>query len=103
MAEALVMLATSLRSGRNSTNIQWDAHKTRTWLNNAHDTGQEYTCKTVVGMDRAKQYITSGHTFGKWFGRFMKGARMRMGMIRKQNEALTSALVMAVCAVAEAR
>jgi hypothetical protein len=59
MAEALVMLVNSLRSGRNSTNIQWDTmRKTRTWLNNTDDSGQEYTCKTVVRMDRAKQYIT---------------------------------------------
>jgi hypothetical protein len=101
--EALVMLATSLRSGRNSTNIQWDTMRsTRTWLNNAHDAGQEYTCKTVVRMERAKQYIMSGHTSGKWFGQFMKGARMRMGMIHKQNEALTSTLMIAVCAEAEA-
>jgi hypothetical protein len=104
MAEALVTLMTSLRSGRHSTNIQWDTmRKTRTWLNNAHDAGQEYTCKTVVGMDQAKQYIMSGHTSRKWFGQFMKGAHLRMGMICKQNEVMTSALVMAVCAVAEAR
>jgi hypothetical protein len=88
MAEALVTLATSLRSGRNSTNIQWDTmRKTRTWLNNTDDSGQEYTCKTVVRMDRAKQYITLRHTSGKWFGQFMKGACMRIGMICKQNEA----------------
>ena len=96
MAEALTTLVTSLRPGRNSTNIQWDTMwKTRTWLSNAHDAGREYTCETVVGMDRAKQYVTSGHTSGKWFGRFMRGARLRMGMIRKQNEALTSVLAMA--------
>ena len=57
----------------------------------------------MVGLDRAKQYVTTGHTSGKWFGRFMKGSRMRMGMIRRQNEALTSALAMAVCAEAETR
>jgi hypothetical protein len=71
------------------------------WLNNAHDVGSEYMCETVVGMDRAKQYVTSGHTFGKWFGRFMRGARLRMGMSRRQNEALTSVLAMAVCKAAE--
>ena len=61
----------------------------------------KYSCETVVGLDWAKQYVTTSHTSGKWFGWFMKGGRMRMGMIRKQNEALTSALVMAACAVAE--
>jgi hypothetical protein len=104
MAEALTTLVASLRPGRNSTNIQWHTmRKTRTWLSNAHDAGREYTCETVVGMDRAKQYVTSGHTSGKWFGRFMRGAHLRMGMIRKQNEALTSSLAMAVCEAAEAR
>ena len=104
MSEALVTIATSLRYGRNSKHIQYDTmRKTRTWLNNAHDAGQEYSCETVVGLDHAKQYVTTGHTSGKWFGRFMKGSRMRMGMIRRQNEALTSALAMAVCAEAETR
>ena len=104
MAEALTTLVTLLHPGRNATNIQWDTmRKTRTWLNSAHDAGREYTCETVVGMDRAKQYVTSGHTSGKWFGRFMRGARLRMGMSRRQNEALTSVLAMAVCKAAEAR
>ncbi len=77
--------------------------KTQTWLNNAHDAGQEYTCETVVGLDWAKQYVTTGHTSGKWFGRFMRGSRMRKGMIRRQNEALTLALAMTICAEAEGR
>jgi hypothetical protein len=104
MGEALTTLVTLLHPGRNSTNIQWDTmRKTRTWLSNPHDAGHEYTCETVVGMDRAKQYVTSGHTLGKWFSRFMRGSRLRMGMIRKQNEALTSVLALAVCEAAEAR
>ncbi len=56
MSEALVTLATSLRHGRNSKHIQYDTmQKTQTWLNNAHDAGQEYLCETLVGLDRAKQ------------------------------------------------
>jgi len=31
----------------------------------------------------------------------MRGARLRMGMVRRQNEALTSKLVLGVCAEAE--
>ena len=84
--------------------IQWDTvHKTRTWLNNVHDAGFEYSCEMVVGLDCTKQYVTNGHTSGKWFGRFMKGARMQMCMICRQNEALTSALANAICAEAEMR
>jgi hypothetical protein len=75
MGATLATLVTSLRAGRNSTNIQWDTmRKTRTWISNAHDAGQEYSCKLVVDLDRAKQYVTSSHTFGKWYGRFMRGA-----------------------------
>ncbi len=52
-------------------------------------------------MDQKKQYLSTGHTCGKWFSRFMRGARLRMGMVRRQNEALTSKLVLGVCSEAE--
>jgi hypothetical protein len=77
--------------------------KTRTWISNAHNTGREYSCKMVVGLDRSKQYVTSSHTFGNWYSHFMCGARLRMGMIWKQNKALTLKLALAVCTTAEAR
>jgi hypothetical protein len=93
MAAALPMLVPSLRAGRNSANIQWDTmRKTRTWFSNVHGGELEYSCEMVLGLDRTKQYVKSSHTFGKWFSRFMRGARLLMGVIRKQNEALTSAL-----------
>ncbi len=104
MAAVLATLVTSLRPGRNLVNIQWDTmRKTRTWIGNAHDAGREYSCKTVVGLDRTKQYVTSSHTFGKWFSHFMRGARLRMGMIQKQNKALSSRLALAVCETVEAK
>ncbi len=54
-----------------------------------------------MGLDQKKQYVSTGHTFGKWFARFMQGACLRMGMVRRQNEALTSKLVLGVCVEAE--
>jgi hypothetical protein len=102
MAIAITTVCTSLRPGRNSNHIQFETmRKTRIWLSNAHDAGREYLCETVLGFDNAKQYVTSGKTDGKWFKRFMRGARLRMGMVRKQNEALTSELALAVCRKAE--
>jgi hypothetical protein len=71
--------------------------KTQMWYGNVFDAGREYTYDIVVGLDQKKQYLPSSHTFGKWFGHFMKGARLRMGMIWRQNEALTSAMVLAMC------
>ena len=61
-----------------------------TWYANAYNAGENFSCETVVGLDQKKQYVSTGHTFGKWFSRFMRGARLRMGMVRRQNEALSS-------------
>jgi hypothetical protein len=71
------------------------------WYGNAFDAGREYTCDTVVGLDQKKHSLSSSHTFGKWFGHFMKGARLRMGMIRRRNKAPTSAMVLTMCTQAE--
>jgi hypothetical protein len=103
MIVAIVTLATSLCPGQNSTNIQQDMmRKEQTWISNAHDASREYLCKMIIGLNRTKQYVTSCHTFWKWFSRFMQGACLRMGMI-SENEALTSTLVLAVCRAAEAK
>jgi hypothetical protein len=76
--------------------------KTQTWYGNAFDAGINYSCKTVVGLDQRKQYVSNSHTFGKWFSHFMKGACLRMGMVCQQNEALTLMLVLAMCRAAKA-
>jgi len=67
MGAALATLVTSLRAGRNSTNIQVDTmRKTRTWISNAHDAGQEYSCESVVvwtgpnSMSRAATHLGNG-------------------------------------------
>ncbi len=102
MGVAILTVVTSLRAGINSSNIQYDTmRKTPTWYENAFDAGSEYTCDTVMGLVQKKQYLSSSHTFGKWLSRFMRGARLRMGMVRRQNEALTSELVLRMCSVAE--
>ena len=99
---ALTTVLASLRPGKHSSNVQFDTiRKTQTWYGNAYDAGENFSCETVVGLDQKKQYVSTAHTFGKWFTRFMRGARLRMGMVRRQNEALTSKLVLGVCAEAE--
>jgi hypothetical protein len=55
----------------------------------------------VVGLDQKKQYVSTGHTFGKWFSCFMRGARLCMGVVQQQKEALTSKLVLGICAKAK--
>ncbi len=78
MGVAILTVVTSLRAGQNSATIQYNTmRKTQTWYGNAFDAGKEYPCDTVVGLDQKKQYLSSSHTFGKRFSRFMKGARLR--------------------------
>jgi hypothetical protein len=101
---ALTTVLASLRPGKNAAYayVQFDTiRKTQTWYANAYDVGENFSCETVVGLDQKKQYVSTGHIFGKWFSRFMRGARLRMGMVRRQNEALSSRLVIGICAEAE--
>jgi hypothetical protein len=41
------------------------------------------------------------HMFGKWFAQFIRGAWLCMGMVHRQNKALTSKLVIGICSKAE--
>ena len=79
---ALTTVLALLRQGRNLTNVQFNTiRKTQTWYANAYDTVENFSCETVVGLDQKEQYLSKGHTFRKWFARFMRGARLRMGMV----------------------
>ncbi len=99
---ALTRVLASLRPGKNAANAQFDTiQKTQTWYANAYDAGENFSCKTVIGLDQKKQYVSMGHTLGKWFSCFMRGTHLRMGMVQRQNEALSSKLVIGICAKAE--
>jgi hypothetical protein len=79
---ALTTVLASLQPGKHCSHFQLDTiRKTQTWYANAYDAGENFSCETVVGLDQKKQYVSTGHTFGKWFARFMRGARLRMGMV----------------------
>ncbi len=99
---ALTTVLALLCPGKNSSNVQFDTiQKTQTWYANAYNAGENFSCKTVAGLDQKKQYISTGHTFGKWFAGFMRGVRLRMGLVWRQNKALISKLVLGMCAEAE--
>jgi hypothetical protein len=101
---AILTVFTLLRAGINSTNIQYNTmRKTPTWYGNGIDTSSNYMCDTVMGLDQKKQYLLSSHTFGKWFSCFMRGACLRMGMVPRQNKALTSELILGMCRETEGK
>ena len=77
MSAAITMLTASLRAGIYGSNIQWaTARKSRTWLRNLWNSA-----------DR------SSSTDGKWFCRFCRRMKWRMGEVKFQNEALTPDMV----------
>ena len=102
LGKALTMVLASQRPGKNAAYVQFDTiRKSQTWYANAYDAGENFSCETVVGLDQKKQYVSTGYTFGKWFSHFMRGTHLRMGMVRRQNEALSLKLVIGICAEAE--
>ena len=102
MNAALFTLNASLRPGKYADHLQPDSsRKTRTWYNNAHMAGKGYHTGTLYAKDEKKLHATSSPTAGEWFSRFVLGGKVRTGQTRKQNEAFTSALVLACCEVAE--
>ncbi len=75
--------------------------KTQMWCTNAYNAWEKFFCETIVRMDQKKQYVSMGHTLGKWFTRFMRGARFLMGMVHRWNKALTLMLVIGICGKVE--
>ena len=102
MGIALYTLQASLRKGRYSNYLQWDSmRKTPTWYANAYEAGTEYGNGSMMVQDDRKLFSTLCPSNGKWFSRFMRGAKLRMGVIRRQNEALTAMMILAVLQFAE--
>ena len=102
MACACITLNASNRVGRHQRTIQWDTmRKTPTWYSNAYEAGEGYGTEAIYSNNDKKVYASSAPTASRWFPRFMLGTKRRMGVCRKQNEAITVNQVMAVCEIAE--
>jgi len=104
MGLALITLNSSLRAGRNADTIQWDTmRKTPGWFFQVWEatTGGEEV--SIFAADNKKMYETDCITRSRWFSAFMLGAKKRMGVVRKQNEALSSKQLLALLEIAEAR
>ena len=95
MRVALATLGASLRKGIHTRNVQFETVRgTRTWYGNVYDAGAEYD-GTYLGVQGGKEVFASNSpTKKEWFRRFMRGLELRMGVVRIQNEALTSRQVL---------
>lgn len=102
MGIALVTLHSSLRKGKHANHLQWDSmRKTPTWANHAYEAIVGDEGGSIFASDNRKLYVADGSTRSRWFSSFILGAKRRMGIIRKQDEALTIAQLLLLLEVAE--
>ena len=102
MKPAMMTLNASLREGRYTSNLQYDSmRRTQTWFGNAHEAGESAGTESIFASDMKKLHVTEVPTASRWFPRFMLGAKRRMGVIRRQNEALTVHQILAMLEITE--
>ena len=102
MTCALITLNASMRTGTYTKHLQWDTmRRTPTWYNNSFAASEGTTAGSIWSGDERKLYGTSAPTASKWFSRFMLGAKRRMGVIRRQNEALTVPQLLGILRIGE--
>ena len=63
--------------------------KTASAYNNAFKAGEDFRAGYIYASYDKKMYESQAPTALKWFSRFMLGTKRRMGVIRKQDKALT--------------
>lgn len=102
MALALVLLHTSLRKGTYTDHLQFDTvRKTVSWAWQAWTAIERGEEGTVFASDDRTMHSCESPTRSKWFQRFVLGVKRRMGVVRKQDEAITSEQMKALLDVGE--
>ncbi len=102
MGVAIMTLNASLRKGKYADHLQWDSmRRTPTWYNNVFEAGEMYGEGTIYSSQDKRVHGSEASTVGRWFARMMLGAKRRMGVLRKQDEALSAEQLVKMCEVAE--
>jgi hypothetical protein len=102
MRMAIITLHSSLRPGKYADTLQWDTmRQTPTWYAHAHEAFTGGGDVSIFSADNKKMYETECVTRSRWFTAFLLGAKKRMGVTRKQNEALSSKQLLALLEVIE--
>lgn len=102
LSVALVMLQASLRPGKYSSYVQFDTvRKSRSCFTHAHHSAVHDAGSSLFVSDGKTMRTSTVPTRSRWFERFCLGMKRRMGVIRKQDEALSSEQVKAILVVAE--
>ena len=91
MGVACINLNMSLRKGRNGCHLQWGSMiKGTTAQANLYEAGVKGMGDTIYARDRKMFTETACPTRGPWFGKFMKGSKLQIGVIKKQDFGFTS-------------
>ena len=102
MKMACLSLDASLRKGRYADHLQYDSMRsTPGAISNMWRAGIDSMGGSVLAKDEKKLYVTSNPARTEWFERFMKGAKLRIGVIKRRNFALTSDMVHALLELLE--
>ena len=90
MTLVIIALGASMRPGDYCQNVQVDiVHKTTSWYDNAHNVGAAHL-EASLGDDK------SFASASEWYMRQAGEMKLRMGVVRFQNDALTSLMVLAL-------
>ena len=90
MNPATLNLLASLRQEKYTNHLQWDTlRKTTSVYNNFYEAIGWSLLDTAMGNGEKILYLTECPTYTKWFSRFMRGMRLRMGEERRKNALLT--------------
>lgn len=102
MGIALVLLHASLRKGNYAKHLQFDTtRKTASWAWHAWTAILREEDESIYASDEKTMHASASPTRTKWFQRFVLGVKRRMGVMRKQDEALSSEQVIALQEVGE--
>lgn len=94
MVAAILTLSASLRKGIYCKHVQPDtARKTSAWYGNAHDAGAGYV---GLAIGHRGSFASDSPTTGEWYSRMVRGMKLRTGVVRYHNEALTSKMILAL-------
>ena len=86
MGLACYNLMLSTRKGKNPRHFQWDSkRKYTTELSNIYKVGECGSWSTIFAKYERKLMATDFSIRGLWFVEFMRGGRLRMGIIRKHD------------------
>lgn len=94
---AMCFLEASRQPGRTGRFVQWDtARKVTAAFSNLFQSGRDSLGAQVASKDARKLRITQCPTKSEFYERFHRGSRLRMGVERRQNYAMTSAILLAL-------